>query len=68
MYLNNIKKYRLKQGLKLICLAEETKLSAGYLCHLEKGTRKNPSIKVMEIISEKLNKTVSEVFFDEGII
>lgn len=66
MYSNNIKKYRLQQGLTLKDLSTMTNLSAGYLCHLEKGSRKNPSVKVMEVISKALNKTVGEIFFNGG--
>lgn len=63
MYKNKIKMYRLEQGMTLRTLAEKTGISAGYLCHLEKGTRKNPSTKIMENISKILGKTVSEIFF-----
>ena len=44
-------------------LAEESGVSAGYLCHLEKGKRDNPSIEVMENIAKVLGKTIPEVFF-----
>ena len=63
MYKNKIKIYRLEQNMTLRTLAEKTGISAGYLCHLEKGTRKNPSTNVMENISKNLGKTVSEIFF-----
>ena len=63
MNFNKLKKIRLERGLTLQELAYKTNLSAGYLCHLEKGTRKNPSIDVMEKISKALDKTISEIFF-----
>lgn len=63
---NSIKKYRKEQGLNLEQMSEKIGISTGYLCHLEKGTRKNPSIKVMEKISKALGKTISEVFFEGG--
>jgi len=63
MYKNRIKEIRKSQGLTLIELAEVTGISAGYICHLEKGTRKNPSAYVMEKISIALNKSVYEIFF-----
>ena len=44
-------------------LADLSGISVGYLCHLEQGTRKNPSLGVMEKISKSLNKSVAEVFF-----
>ena len=63
MYKNNIKIYRIEQEMTLRTLAEKTGISAGYLCHLEKGTRNNPSTKVMENIANVLGKTVAEIFF-----
>jgi len=56
--------FREKQGLRLSDLSEKTNLSIGYLCHLEKGSRKNPSVDVMDKISKALNKSVSEIFFN----
>ena len=44
-------------------LANLTGISAGYLCHLEKGSRTNPSMDVMNKIAEALNKSVTEIFF-----
>ena len=44
-------------------LAEKSGVSAGYLCHLEKGKRDNPSTEVMENIAKVLDKTIPEIFF-----
>lgn len=63
--MNNLKKYRKEQNMKLKDLSQKTNLSIGYLCHLEKGTRRNPSIDTMEQISKALNKSIAEVFFPE---
>lgn len=63
---NSIKKYRKEQGLNLEEMSKKIGISTGYLCHLEKGTRKNPSIEVMEKISKALEKTIAEVFFEGG--
>lgn len=63
MYYNKIKKIRKEKGLTMVELAERTGLSTGYICHLENGTRTNPSIETMEKISEALNRTILEVFF-----
>ena len=63
MYKNKIRETRREQGITLMRLAELTGISAGYICHLEKGTRKNPSAQMMEKISLALNKSVHEVFF-----
>jgi len=64
MYKNKIKKYRKEKGLTLKELADKSGVSAGYLCHLEKGSRYNPSTEVMENIANVLNKTIPELFFD----
>ena len=63
MYINKMRSVRLSKNLTLDDLAEMTGISAGYLCHLEKGSRKNPSVQVMEAIAEALGETVVEIFF-----
>ena len=65
MYKNNIKKSRKEKGMRLIDVAEKSGISVGYLCHLEKGSRSNPSMEVMENIAFALNKSVAEVFFQK---
>ena len=64
MYTNNIKLYREKLYLTISQLSEISGVSCGYICHLEKGSRKNPSIPIMEKIAKALNHTVAEVFFN----
>lgn len=59
---NNIYELRIQQGLSQEKLAELSHLSVGYICHLEKGSRKNPTYKTMVKISKALNKAVGEVF------
>ena len=66
MYKNSLKKYRKEKGLTIEALAEKAGISSGYICHLEKGDRKNPSIRIMEQIANALNKSVAEVFFDDN--
>lgn len=60
---NNIKKLRTEQGYTLMELANKVGISSGYLCHLENGSRKNPSINTMEKIAVALNKSIAEIFF-----
>lgn len=60
---NRIEFIRKQKGMTLYKLANLSGISVGYLCHLEKGTRNNPSLEVMENISKALNKSVAEVFF-----
>ena len=62
---NNIKKIRNSKNITLERLAEISGVSIGYLCHLEKGTRDNPSMHIMEKIAMGLQKTVIEVFFEK---
>lgn len=59
---NKIREIREKQGIKQYALAEMTGLSEGYICHLEKGTRDNPTYNVMEKIATALKRKVQEVF------
>ena len=65
MIKNKIKIIRKEKGMTLYRLAYLSGISAGYLCHLEKGTRNNPSLEVMERISKSLNKSIADFFFNE---
>ena len=48
---NNMRQIRKSKNITLEDLSEITGISVGYLCHLEKGTRQNPSMHIMESIS-----------------
>ena len=63
MYKNRIREYREAKGMNLEEMAKKAGISTGYLCHLEKGTRQNPSTKIMENIAKTLGRTVTEIFF-----
>lgn len=65
MYYNKLKYIRKEQEMTLEKLAEKSGVSAGYLCHLENGSRTHPSIEVMERIAKALNKTIFEIFFNQ---
>lgn len=65
MYYNKLKEIRKEKGLTLVELSQMSGISAGYLCHLEKGSRTHPSIETMEKISKALNKTIFEIFFNQ---
>jgi transcriptional regulator with XRE-family HTH domain len=58
-----MKEIRQEKGIQLTALSAKTGISIGYLCHLEKGTRTNPSADIMEKIAKGLEKTVVDVFF-----
>ncbi len=66
MYKNRIRDYRKEKGMNLEELAKKAGISTGYLCHLEKGTRMNPSTKIMESIAQTLGKTITEIFFGDN--
>ena len=65
MFRNNVKKFRKEKNMRLIDVAKKSGISVGYLSHLENGSRANPSREVMEKISMSLNKSITEVFFQE---
>lgn len=58
-----LKKIREQKGLTIEKLAELANISAGYLCHLENGSRNNPSISVMKNIAKALEVDIAEIFF-----
>lgn len=64
MYLNKIKMLRIEKGFTMAELAELSEVSVGYICHLENGTRKNPSFEIMKRIAKALNTDISEIFFE----
>lgn len=63
MYQNRMKQIRKEKGITLTELSIKTGISIGYLSHLENGTRKNPSIEIMDKLAMALDKSVSDVFF-----
>ena len=58
-----LKKIRKNKNLTIKELSEKSGVSMGYICHLENGTRNNPSRDIMEKISEALGKNIMEIFF-----
>ena len=60
--MNRIREIREEQGMTQSQLAERSGLSVGYICHLENGSRNNPSLKTMSSIAKVLNKEIGEVF------
>lgn len=63
MYNNKIKKFRERRNMTLKDLSEEVGVSVGYLSHLERGSRSNPSKEVMEKISIALDASIPAIFF-----
>lgn len=62
---NKIKEYRKKKKMTEKELAHLVGISTGYLCHLEKGTRNNPSTEIMKKIAYELEESVLDIFFPE---
>lgn len=60
--MNRIREFRKEKGIKQASLAKEANISIGYLSHLERGERENPSYAVMKSIANALGKTIGEVF------
>ena len=65
MYLNSMREIRKNKNITLFELSEITGISVGYLCHLERGTRNNPSIEIMNKIAKALDESVGKIFFME---
>lgn len=65
MYKNKIREYRKLKKMNLEEMAKKVGISTGYLCHLERGTRKNPSMNIMKQIAIILEENISEIFFNE---
>ena len=63
MYINNLRKIRKSKNLTMQELSELSGVSMGYICHLEKGTRQNPSRDVMEKIAKALEEAIIKIFF-----
>lgn len=63
MYINNLKSIRKQKKITIRELSELSGVSMGYICHLEKGSRKNPSRDVMEKISKALKEPIAKIFF-----
>ena len=63
MYNNKMKQIRKETGMTLEELSRKTGISVGYLSHLERGSRENPTICVMDKIAYALGKSLLEVFF-----
>ncbi len=62
--MNRMKMYRKEKKLTLKQLSDITKISVGYLCHLENGSRSNPSMNVLNKIAIALDKSVEDIFFN----
>lgn len=63
MYKNKLRIIRKSRGMTIGKLSEISGVSMGYICHLENGTRNNPSREIMEKIANALEETATEIFF-----
>lgn len=60
--MNNVKKYRIKQGLTQSELGEIIGVTSDYISQIERG--RVPGIKTAKKLSKLFNKTIEELFFD----
>ncbi|WP_291629357.1 helix-turn-helix domain-containing protein [Clostridium sp.] len=60
-----IKEYRKKAGLTQARLADLVGVSAAYIQQLEKGVKKNPSLRLIYLIAECLKINVDKLLDDE---
>lgn len=60
--MNRIDTVKSKKGLTYSAIAKEAGLTAAYICSLAKGTRKNPSLDVMQRVSSALGEKVDTIF------
>ena len=63
MYKNKLREIRKSKNLTIQELSVLSGVSMGYICHLEKGTRQNPSREIMEKISRILDESIAKIFF-----
>lgn len=63
MFINNLRKIRKSKNLTIQELSELSGVSMGYICHLENGTRQNPSREIMEKIAKVLGEPITKIFF-----
>ena len=56
-----IREMREARGMKQRELAEKAGITAAYLCDLEKGKKRNPSIALLVRIAEVLNVTLIDL-------
>ena len=62
MYVNNLREIRKSKKLTIQELSELSGVSMGYICHLERGSRQNPSRYVMEKISKVLGEPIINIY------
>ncbi len=61
--MNSLRQVRLNLGYTLREVAEKSNISEGYLCHLENGSKSNPSKTVMDSIAKALNTKAYLLFY-----
>ena len=57
----NIRALREARGVSQVRLAEDSGITAAYLCELESGAKNNPGYKVLSNIAAALGVTVGEL-------
>jgi XRE family transcriptional regulator, master regulator for biofilm formation len=63
----NIYKVRRKRGISLSELSERAGISKSYLSNIERNLNKNPSIHILEKISNGLNIELKELIWNDEV-
>lgn len=59
--MEKLKELREKQGLSYQKLSDKSGVAASYICSLENGEKKNPSLKVMIKLADALGVNVTNI-------
>jgi XRE family transcriptional regulator of biofilm formation len=59
-----LKRVRTQKGVKQNELSKKVGITAQYLCAIENGRAKNPSVQIMKNLAAALDTTVQELFFN----
>lgn len=62
----SIRDARLKKNIGLNQFARQIGIKPSYLSQIERGIKKNPSNEIMIKISDGLEKSIQELFFDKS--
>lgn len=60
---NKLREFRIKRGMSVTELSRRTGLSRTAIINIEKG-KSNPLASTMNAISQALDKTVNDIFFN----
>ncbi|EHN13110.1 helix-turn-helix domain-containing protein [Clostridium sporogenes] len=62
--MNKLKKNRLRNKMSFIDLSKKSGVNASYICKLERGVNKNPSLIICLKLAKALNTSIEELFLN----